>query len=240
MSPTCARRFRRVRSATWSRMPPMWSWSRRCGRWPPVRAPIPGRRAAGPRGCPGAAAGTGWGAVGAGDEGAAAGGPRHDQRPDRRAAGGVDPHRGDPPGAHPTQARGWFSRRAVRLRAGARPAGRGRRRSVVARSSRSVARPDGSARAQAQHRREGGADMGRDRAVRRVEGANSGLAGGDLDRTCTLLEQSIGARPHLDTGDVPAARETSMLGSGGLALVLVALVMLTALTAFGTAAEHVE
>ncbi len=82
--------------------------------------------------------------------------------------------------------------------------------------------------------------MGRDRAVRRVEGANSGLAGGDLDRTCTLLEQSIGARPHLDTGDVPAARETSMLGSGGLALVLVALVMLTALTAFGTAAEHVE
>ncbi len=50
-----------------------------------------------------------------------------------------------------------------------------------------------------------------------VEQASSALAAGDLHQTRNLLERSIGARPHLSGGDVPAIRETSTLGSGGLA-----------------------
>ncbi len=40
---------------------------------------------------------------------------------------------------------------------------------------------------------------------------------GDMHRARSLLEQSIGARPHLGGRDVPPIREASSLGSGTLA-----------------------
>jgi hypothetical protein len=49
-----------------------------------------------------------------------------------------------------------------------------------------------------------------------VEQAGEALEQGDMHRVRSLLEQSIGARPHLG-GDVPPIGETSSLGSGALA-----------------------
>jgi len=50
-----------------------------------------------------------------------------------------------------------------------------------------------------------------------VEQAGEAFEQGDLHRTRSLLEQSIGARPHLGGSDIPPIRETSNLGSGVLA-----------------------
>jgi len=50
-----------------------------------------------------------------------------------------------------------------------------------------------------------------------VEQAGEILEQGDMHRVRSLLEQSIGARPHLGGSDVPPIRETSSLGSGALA-----------------------
>ena len=50
-----------------------------------------------------------------------------------------------------------------------------------------------------------------------VEQAGEVLEQGDMHRVRSLLEQSIGARPHLGGSDVPPIRETSSLGSGALA-----------------------
>ena len=50
-----------------------------------------------------------------------------------------------------------------------------------------------------------------------VAQAGEALEGGDMHRVRSLLEQSVGARPHLGSGDVPPVRETSSLGSGALA-----------------------
>jgi hypothetical protein len=50
-----------------------------------------------------------------------------------------------------------------------------------------------------------------------VEQAGEALEQNDMHRVRSLLEQSIGARPHLGGSDVPPIRETSSLGSGALA-----------------------
>ncbi len=50
-----------------------------------------------------------------------------------------------------------------------------------------------------------------------VEQAGEAFEQGDMHRARSLLEQSIGARPHLGGRDVPPIREASSLGSGTLA-----------------------
>jgi len=50
-----------------------------------------------------------------------------------------------------------------------------------------------------------------------VEQAGEAFEQGDMHQTRSLLEQSIGARPHLGGGDVPPVRETSSLETGTLA-----------------------
>jgi hypothetical protein len=50
-----------------------------------------------------------------------------------------------------------------------------------------------------------------------VEQAGEALEQNDMHRVRSLLEQSIGARPHLGGADVPPIRETSSLASGALA-----------------------